>query len=264
LDAILDSAGADMHYFKRNIGEYHKKAGKLNMLQHGAYTLLMDACYDREKFPTLDEAIDWCWASSSDEIAAVEFVLRKFFTLIDGVYVQNRISEEIEQYHDKALINKEIALNREQAKRDRKARTVHESITTEHEAAPKQETITIKQETINNLKELVPQQAATQKKRATRLPDDWKPDREYWDAAALINKSITQEWFVSTAHKFKDYWIAKSGKDATKTDWLATWRNWVRRDIENAGSKNGQYKTAAEKEAERNAYTFDLERARNF
>lgn len=101
-------------------------------------------------------------------------------------------------------------------------------------------------------------------KTGSRLPDDWKPDREYWEAAALINKSITQEWFVATAHKFKDYWIAKSGKDATKADWLATWRNWIRRDVENQAAPKGQYKTAAEKEAERNAYTFNLERARDF
>ena len=39
-----------MHYFKFNIGDYHKKAGRLSMLQHGAYTLLIHACYDREKF----------------------------------------------------------------------------------------------------------------------------------------------------------------------------------------------------------------------
>jgi hypothetical protein len=116
----------------------------------------------------------------------------------------------------------------------------------------------------NTLKELAPLQAAKPTKRATRLPDDWKPDREYWDAAKLINNSMTQEWFVQVGHKFKDYWIAKSGKDATKADWLATWRNWVRREVENTVSPKGQYKTAAEKDAERNAYTFDLERARNF
>lgn len=28
--------------------------------------------------------------------------------------------------------------------------------------------------------------------------------------------------------KFKDYWTAKSGQQATKLDWLATWRNWLR------------------------------------
>jgi hypothetical protein len=28
--------------------------------------------------------------------------------------------------------------------------------------------------------------------------------------------------------KFRDYWSAKAGKDATKLDWVATWRNWMR------------------------------------
>lgn len=135
-----------MHYFKRNIGEYHKKAGKLSMLEHGAYTLLMDACYDREKFPTLEEAIDWCWARTADEISAVEFVLRKFFTLEHGVYVQNRIREEIEQYHHNSMINKEIALKREEARRNKKARTVLEPCTNDHEPPPKQEPLTINQE----------------------------------------------------------------------------------------------------------------------
>ncbi len=87
-----------MHYYKRNIGDYHKKAGRLSILQHGIYVLLMDSIYDREEFPTLQQAIDWVWASSSDEVEAVEFVLSKFFVLDDGIYTQNRIAEEIEEY----------------------------------------------------------------------------------------------------------------------------------------------------------------------
>lgn len=33
------------------------------------------------------------------------------------------------------------------------------------------------------------------------------------------------------ADKFRDYWVAKTGKDATKHDWLATWRNWCRNAV---------------------------------
>lgn len=106
-----------MHYYKRNLGDYAKKAGRLSMLQHGAYTLLIDACYDREKFPTLEEAIEWTWASTTEEVEAVSFVLRKFFTLENGLYVQNRIQEEIDDYHDKAATNKRIAVAREETKR---------------------------------------------------------------------------------------------------------------------------------------------------
>jgi len=107
-----------MHYYKRNIGDYYKKAGRLTMLQHGAYTMLIDSCYDREKFPTLKEALDWCWASTEDEINAVKFVLVKFFTKHDDVFKQNHISEDLAKYHENSKTNKRIAIEREAKRRD--------------------------------------------------------------------------------------------------------------------------------------------------
>ena len=109
-----------MHYYKRNIGDYHKKAGRLTMLQHGAYALLLDSCYDRERFPTLEEAKDWLWASTPEEEAAVEFVLKKFFDLEGDVYIQNRIQCDLDQYHKNSATNKRIAIERE-AKRKGKS-----------------------------------------------------------------------------------------------------------------------------------------------
>lgn len=88
-----------MHYYKRNLGDYAKKAGRLTIIQHGVYNLLLDACYDRETFPTRDEAIDWVWASTAEEIEAVDFVLSKFFTPDGaGKYVQKRVQEEVAEY----------------------------------------------------------------------------------------------------------------------------------------------------------------------
>jgi len=139
-----------MHYFKRNIGDYHKKAGKLSMLEHGAYTLLIDACYDREIFPTKEMAIDWCWARTDEEVLAVEFVLSKFFKLVDGVYSQDRINEEIESYHNKANINKDIAIERERKRKQKRERDVHEPCTNEHEPPPNQEPRTTNQEPLTN------------------------------------------------------------------------------------------------------------------
>jgi hypothetical protein len=87
-----------------------------------------------------------------------------------------------------------------------------------------------------NLKDIAQQAAQpaspTKKRKATRLPEDWRPTQEHVDAAMALNPDYTREWFRATAHKFRDYWIAKSGKDATKADWLATWRNWIRNDLE--------------------------------
>jgi len=107
-----------VHYYKKNIGDYAKKAGRLTMLQHGAYTLLLDSCYDREVFPTLEDAIEWTWASTKEEIEAVEFVLKKFFLFQNGRYVQNRISEELEKYHANSETNKRIAMDREAKRKE--------------------------------------------------------------------------------------------------------------------------------------------------
>lgn len=134
-----------MHYFKRNIGDYHKKAGRLSMLEHGAYTLLMDACYDRERFPTKEEAIDWCWARTPEEIAAVEFVLTRFFVLVDGLYTQERIAEEIEAFYKKSEKNKQIALEREAKRRTERARSEHETCADGH-LTTNQEPLTKNQE----------------------------------------------------------------------------------------------------------------------
>ena len=138
-----------MHYYRRNLGDYAKKAGRLSILQHGVYNLLIDACYDREQFPTEEEAIDWTWASTDDEIAAVRFVLRKFFTLRDGRYVQGRIEEEIAAFHGKSAKNKQIADEREAKRADgdtKRARNVHETSPSVNESSPNQEPRTNNQE----------------------------------------------------------------------------------------------------------------------
>jgi uncharacterized protein YdaU (DUF1376 family) len=115
-----------MHYYKRHIGDYAKKAGHLSPLEHGVYNLIIDNYYDREHAPTMAEAMRWARARSTEEKAAVEAVLSEFFTLDGERYSQNRIEEELAQYHAKAETNRVIAVQREEQKR---ARREHESCT---------------------------------------------------------------------------------------------------------------------------------------
>jgi len=108
-----------MHYYKRDIGDYAIKAARLSMLQHGAYNLLLDACYKREQFPTREEAIEWSWASSQAEIEAIDFVLNKFFTQKeDGKFVQKRIHEVITEFRANSETNRRIAIERESKRRE--------------------------------------------------------------------------------------------------------------------------------------------------
>ena len=138
-----------MHWYKRNIGDYAKKAGRLTMIQHGSYTLLIDACYDREQFPTLEDAIEWCWASTNEEIAAVEFVLNRFFKKDDnGVFRQKRIEEEIENYHLKSETNKRIAIERETNRKKKSTKRVQ----VVNEPPPNQQPVTNNQQPVTNNK----------------------------------------------------------------------------------------------------------------
>lgn len=61
--------------------------------------------------------------------------------------------------------------------------------------------------------------------RGTRLPSDWTLPAEWraWARAEYPTVDVDLE-----AAKFADYWHARTGAGATKADWLATWRNWVR------------------------------------
>lgn len=59
--------------------------------------------------------------------------------------------------------------------------------------------------------------------RGCRLPEDFEPDYAFAIEAGLPPERVKVE-----IAKFRDYWKAKTGKDATKHDWQATWRNWVR------------------------------------
>jgi len=129
-----------MHYYKKNIGDYYKKAGRLTMLQHGAYNLLIDSIYDREIFPTKEEAINWCWASSKEEVEAVKFILKKFFTQGGGIYKQKRVQEELNTFRTRSEINTRIAIDRE----TNRAKKATKRVPIVHESPPNQEPLTIK------------------------------------------------------------------------------------------------------------------------
>jgi uncharacterized protein YdaU (DUF1376 family) len=206
-----------MHYYKRNLGDYAKKTGRLTMLQHGAYTLLIDSCYDREQFPTLEQALQWTWASTEAEVEAVKFVLNRFFMFHDdGRYIQDRILTELLNYQKNADTNKRIADERE-AKRKENRTKREQSV---DEPPPNHKPLTINQEprTIN-------QEPTVKGTRGSRLSADWVLPKEWEDWAKQERPDLNLQ---SVGEQFRDYWSAKAGSGSTKLDWQATWRNWVR------------------------------------
>jgi hypothetical protein len=65
----------------------------------------------------------------------------------------------------------------------------------------------------------------------TRIPDDFgvTPEMKKWASEKAPDVEIN-----TATEKFIDHWRAKAGVAALKTDWPATWRNWLRSDQERA------------------------------
>ena len=148
-----------MNYYKRHLGDYARDTGHLSMLEHGAYSLILDRYYATERGIPNDEAYRVCRARSAAERKAVDTVLNEFFVMTDEVWVHGKCDEVIAEHREQADTNRRIAVEREATKR---ARTVvvscNESLS---EREPSHKPVAISQE--------------KERGRARELPEDFKP-----------------------------------------------------------------------------------------
>lgn len=70
------------------------------------------------------------------------------------------------------------------------------------------------------------------RKRATRLPADWQPSEA--DIEFAREEGLDHESIERAADRFRDHWLAQPGAKGRKLDWPATWRNWARKDADDA------------------------------
>ena len=62
-------------------------------------------------------------------------------------------------------------------------------------------------------------------KKGSRLPADWKPSKD--DVVYAVEKGVPPDKVATVAEEFRNFWVARPGKDGVKLDWVATWRNRV-------------------------------------
>lgn len=67
--------------------------------------------------------------------------------------------------------------------------------------------------------------------RGARLPKDWELPKAWGDWALGKYPQWTAEKVRLEGSKFRNHWVAKTGKDATKLDWRGTWENWCHSPI---------------------------------
>lgn len=77
---------------------------------------------------------------------------------------------------------------------------------------------------------------ASPKSKGTRLPENWRLPKS-WGEWAVTDEGLPEADVRREGERFRDYWVGLSGARGVKRDWLATWRNWVRKNREDAKAR---------------------------
>ena len=92
-----------MKFYQRHLGDYARDTAHLSLLEHGVYSVLLDRLYATERPISNADRYRICRATTRAEKAAVDAVLREFFSLCPNGWTNARVNSEIERYRAKCL-----------------------------------------------------------------------------------------------------------------------------------------------------------------
>jgi uncharacterized protein YdaU (DUF1376 family) len=206
--------------------DFEAKTSHLTLLEDGAYNRLLRLCW---MTPGCSIPADEAWimrrvrARDEAEIDAVRTVLGEFFRVIKGRYSNARLTREFiaatEAHEKRKKAGSKGGLS--------KSLKTNESGPSNAIAKPKQPEPEPEQEPEKKEEDT---SVSSKKERGSRLPDDWVLPRDWGEWA--VEQGLEPAAVHADAERFRDYWIAKAGREATKLNWQATWRNWIRSSIE--------------------------------
>lgn len=195
----------------------------------GIYVTLIMTMYEHGK-PLVNDVgrlARLCGASNSVFKSTLNALISQGKILISDEGIWNeRVGRELFYVSEKSSVGREAA-NARWYKKDNKNNDSADAnalqTQSERNANQKPDTRYIKKDTI------------VSQKKGERLPDHFIPD-----LAFAQREGFTEQQSQKLFENFKDYWKSKTGKDATKLDWQATWRNWVRSPL-NKKLKDNRY-----------------------
>jgi uncharacterized protein YdaU (DUF1376 family) len=190
------------------VNDYLSATMRLTTIEHGAYLLLIMEYWREGGLPNDDAKLAKIAGVKPTQWKRMRPTISGFF---DAEWKHKRIDSEITR-------TAEISNKRKEA-----AKQMHSK------CKAKADTLTLTLTPIKKEEEKKVEADAnappTPKPRAIRLPNDWKPSAD--DLAFVKAKGWSPLEIELEATKFRNYWTAKSGRDATKLDWGRTWENWI-------------------------------------
>ena len=215
-----------MHYFQFEIKEWLANTSHLTLEEEGAYLRLICYYYDSQKpihMGDIDRVFRRCRVP--DDLGAN--ILHEFFQHTgDGMsWVHKRCDRVIAEYQ--ARIEQASRAGRVSAQRKANGRTTVVQRSLELSSTESQPIINHESLINNHIDDNTTDVVSPPKvrKNGTRLSADWTLPKEWADWAKQERPDLNAQ---SVGDQFKDFWISKAGINATKLNWQATWRNWVR------------------------------------
>lgn len=214
---------------------YLADTGHLTTLEHGAYFLLLMAMWRAGGYLPNDDVklARFCRLAPKDW-AKIRDHLLEFFTEDGGKITQGRLLDELEKARDRSR----KAADSARAKYRKTKKVAPANAKPEHSSEPAQALLDGCSEpasisiSISTVKKDPP--SGDPKKKGTRIPADFEPDLD-----AAVSAGLRPERALSEVGKFKAYWEAKSGANATKLSWPKTWEVWYRTAVERQGGPRG-------------------------
>jgi len=204
------------------IADYISATSRLTTEQHGAYLLLMMDYWKNGAPPDNDQVLAQITKLSPDAWCNARTMLQGFFEVCDGHWYQHRIEVEME----KANHNKKA--NIERGKAGAAARWGNKDAPSIVEASSEVYSADSTSPSPSPSSLSLPLSLKKEKKsqRGSRLPEDFLLPKEWSEFCVKTRPELSA---FNVWEEFRDYWIAQPGQKGVKTNWEATWRNWVRR-----------------------------------
>jgi uncharacterized protein YdaU (DUF1376 family) len=215
-----------MNFYPHHIKDFNNSTRHLTRVERSVYRDAIELYYDTESplVDDIDKLSRRLLVTSDEEKTALRDILNEFFELTKDGYYHDRCDKEIAKYRANTSAKARAGIA-SAAKRKQKSTGVEQVLNTR--TTDEQLTSNHKPITNNHIKNIG---------RGNRLPQDWIVPEDYIKFCHEERPDLIAE---DVALQFKDYWISVAGAKGVKTDWFATWRNWVRRqDVAKSKFKN--------------------------
>lgn len=239
-----------MFWYKFYIQDYQRDTGHLSLIEHGAYRLLIDRCFQSEGIlpASLDAIYRLTCAMSKPEQAAIRSVLGQFFVLSPDGYRQKRISKELARLNLAGSSSRKNGASGGRppgsgkgGKNDPKNNlSGFENVTcpdtnTEPRANPDHNpdpnpniTLVISQELEE--KNLPTYKQARAREGALPMSAIWEPSPAFWTLAKRSSHTPDNPGYADALTDFIAYWLTNPGESRTQSQWeksfLESWKRY--------------------------------------